>query len=87
MREKKEALAHIRSLQPDPSRFIQWGRGYVDWKFSQVAAYIGYAAARDYADTMRRWHDYQAKYQGCTLDRTYQDFLEAETSITNQPST
>lgn len=80
MTTAREALDHIRSLQPDPSKFIQWGRGYVDWKFSQVAAYLGYAKARDYAETMRRWHDYKEKYQGCPLDRTYQDFLTAEAS-------
>lgn len=82
-----DAIAHIRALQPDPAKFIRWGRGFVDWKFSQVAAYLGYHAARDYAERMRRWHDYRTKYQGCTLDKTFQDFLEAETSITHQPST
>jgi hypothetical protein len=73
-----KAAAQIRAMQPDSSRFIQQGRGYVDWKFSQVAAYLGFEGAQYYAEAMRRWHDYHSKYEGCTLDRTYQDFLCAE---------
>lgn len=78
MTTASEALATIRALQPDPTKFIRYGRGFVDWKFSQVAAYLGYTQAREYAEAMRRWHDYRSKYQGSTLDRTYQDFLTAE---------
>lgn len=88
MTTARQALDHIRAMQPDPSKFIRWGRGFVDWKFSQVAAYLGYAKAREYAEAMRRWHDYHSKYEGCPLDRTFQDFLCAEeTSFITQPST
>lgn len=73
------ALHHIRALTPDPTKFIRpTARGYVDWKFSQVAAYLGYPAARQYAEAMRRWHDYADKYRGCILDQTFTDFLTAE---------
>ncbi len=72
------ATAQIRAMRPDPSKFIQSRRGYVDWRFSQVAAYLGFEAAKEYAETMRRWHDYESKYQGqCILDMTFTDFLNA----------
>lgn len=75
MTTAQDAIEQIRAMQPDPSRFIQTQRGFVDWKFSQVAAYLGYERAREYAETVRRWHDYEGKYKGCLLDITYQDFL------------
>lgn len=75
-----DAIARIRSMQPDPGRFIRHGRGFVDWKFSQVCAYLGYEKGRAYAEAMRRWHDYRDRYEGCNLDKSFQDFLEAENS-------
>lgn len=79
MRPATEAAAQIRAMQPDPTKFIRVGRGYVDWKFSQVAAYLGFEGARAYAESMRGWHDYERKYKGCLLDSTYADFIQAET--------
>ena len=79
MTTAQEVLHHIRALTPDPTKYIRpTARGYVDWKFSQVAAYLGYQKAREYATAMRRWHDYDTKYRGCTLDHTFTDFLTAE---------
>lgn len=78
MTEKQIALERIRAMQPDPARFIQWGRGFVDWKFSQVCAYLGYEKGRAYAEAMRRWHDYHTKYRDCNLDKSFQDYLDAE---------
>lgn len=82
-----EAVAHIKSQTGDPNRFRIRQRGYVDWKFGELAEYLGYAAALDYARRMRRWYDYAQKYQGSLLDTTFEAFLEAETSLTQQPST
>lgn len=77
------ALDTIRAMQPDPAKFIQRGRGYVDWKFSEVCACIGYEKGRAYAEAMRRWHDYDKKYRDCPLDRTFQDFLEEEEKLSS----
>lgn len=67
-------IAHLQTLTPDPAKFIRQGRGYVDWKFSQVCAYIGYTAAVEYAQAMRRWASYERAYKGCLLDTTYATF-------------
>lgn len=80
-----EAIARIRAMQPDPRRFIQHGRGFVDWKFSQVCAYLGYEKGREYAESMRRWCDYPTRYEGCNLDKSFQDFLDAENSTQHVP--
>lgn len=45
---------------------------------SQAAAYLGFEAAEQYAESMRGWYDYEAKYKGCRLDETYQQFLDTE---------
>ena len=57
-------------------------RGYVDFKFGELAEYLGYRSALDYVTRMRTmWHDYEKKYQGqCLLDTTYTDFLNASNS-------
>ncbi|HRI61223.1 MAG TPA: hypothetical protein PK228_15895 [Saprospiraceae bacterium] len=75
-----QAVAHIKAQTGDPARFRVRKRGYVDWKFGEVAEYLGYTAARAYAETMCRWYDYKEKYQDSLLDKTYQDFLTAEAS-------
>jgi len=82
-----DAVAHIRAQVGDTTKFRTRHRGYIDWKFGELAEYLGYAAALDYARRMRIWYDYQQKYQGCLLDTTFEAFLEAEKSLTLQPST
>lgn len=72
-----EIVTLIRSLRPNPAAFIQQGRGFVDWEFAQVCAYLGYDEAERYASSMRRWYNFQRQYAGCTLDITYGEFLAA----------
>lgn len=79
-----EIVHAIQSLQPTPSAFIQQGRGFVDWDFSQVCAYIGFEAAERYALNMRRWYDYQRRYKGCNLDVTYSEYQQAIQLIKNE---
>lgn len=79
-----DPVAIITAFTPDPTKWRRVGRGYVDWKFGQVAEYLGYQAAVDYVNTMRRWHDFEAKYQDCTLNTTYTAFCEAQKEITCQ---
>lgn len=73
-----QAVAHIKAQTGDSSRFRTRQRGYVDWKFGELAEYLGYTAARDYAERMRRWYDFQSKYEGCLLETTFEAFLQAE---------
>ncbi len=72
-----DAVATIKSMQPDSSKFRVRRRGYVDWKFGELSAYLGYQVAVDYAESVRRWVDFD-KYQDCLLITTYSAFLEAE---------
>lgn len=67
----------IMSFQPDPSKFRQQGQGFVDWKFGQVAEYLGYAGAIEYVKTMRRWWDFELKYTDCLLNTSYEAFLKS----------
>jgi hypothetical protein len=70
----------IKAFTPDPTKFRQHGRGYVDWRFGQVAEYLGYEGAIEYVATMRRWHDFK-KFEDCTLNQTFIAFQEAEKEI------
>lgn len=76
-----EAVAKIKAMQPDSTKFCVRKCGFVDWKFGELAAYRGYAAAVDYVESVRRWRDF-SKYQDCLLIQTYNAFLEAEKSTT-----
>lgn len=78
-----DAVATIKSMQPDLAKFQVRRRGYVDWKFSELSAYLGYQGAVDYAESVRRWVDFD-KYKECLLITTYTAFLEAERQTTAQ---
>lgn len=76
-----DAVDTIKAFQPDRNAWQVRLRGYVDWKFSELARYRGYPAAREYAESMRRWVNFASKYQDCLLNTTYTAFLEAEKNI------
>lgn len=80
-----EAISHIKMQTGDAKKFQIRQRGYVDWKFGELAEYMGYSAALDYVTLMRsKWYDYETKYQGqCLLDTTYTDFLNAHSSASD----
>lgn len=67
----------LQTLAPNPAKFQRKGRGYVDWKFSEVCAYLGYQAALEYVATMQRWHDFDKKYTDCELNTTYLRYVDA----------
>lgn len=71
-------VATIKAFEPDASAWQSRVGGYVGWKFSELARYKGYAFARDYAERMRHWVDFERKHQGCLLNTTFSAFLEAE---------
>ena len=79
------AVAHIKACKPNSLKFIIRSRGTVDWKFGELAEYIGYEAARAEVEHKRRmWYDWEEKYSDCLLNTTYTAFLEAEQQL-NQP--
>lgn len=82
----EKALYYIKSQYGDTAKFKIRLRGFVDWKFGELSEYLGYEKAREYAESMRRWWDYGAKYQGCLLDTSYAAFLEAEKEFSQQQS-
>ncbi len=77
-----EAVAHIRAQTGDTSKFKTRQRGYVDWKFGEVAEYLGFTRAEQYAISVRNRFDFQANYSECLLETTYTAFLEAEKQLT-----
>lgn len=73
------AVAYIKAQIGDNSKFKVRNRGFVDWKFGELAEHKGYIEAVRFIESVRRWHDYDEKYKGeCLLDKTYTAFLEAE---------
>lgn len=84
MQEKAAAVAALQALQPNPDMFRRKGRGYVDWKFSEVCEYLGYPAALEYVHTMHRWYDFETKYRDCELQNTYLRYLEACAQVTTE---
>ena len=79
-----EAVKHIMGQTGDPTKFRRRQRGYVDWKFGELAEYLGFTGAEQYVLTVRRWYDYESKYKGaCLLDETYSAFAEAQKMTTN----
>lgn len=73
-----DPVAIIKAFQPDPTKFRRQGRGYIDWRFGQVAEYLGYEGALAYVESMKRWHDFERNYSQCLLHTSYQAFLEAQ---------
>lgn len=72
----EDAVQHILSQQGDRTKWRCRKRGYVDWKFGEVAEYMGYLDAVEYVRTMRRWYNYEEQYKGqCLLDTSYNQFI------------
>lgn len=71
-----EAVAYIKVQTGDPTRFKVRTRGYIDWKFGELAEYMGYADALRYTEAALRWVDGRAR--GSLLEATYFAFLEVE---------
>lgn len=76
-----EAVVHIKSQIGNPAKFKVRKRGYVDWKFGELCEYQGFARAREYIESVRRWHDFESKYTDCLLETTYEAFLKAESEF------
>lgn len=77
-----EAIQTLINAQPNPKNFIHRGRGYVDWKFSELCLYHGYQSAKEYVFTMRRWHNFETHYSNCLLETTYVAFQQALNTLT-----
>jgi hypothetical protein len=77
-----DPVDYIRACKADPSKWIERKRGFIDWKFSEVAEYLGYDDAHEYCQKMMRWYDYAKKYQGrCLLDVSYHQFLNHQSKL------
>jgi hypothetical protein len=72
-----ECITALQQLPPNPTKWLKKGRGYVDWKFSEVCQYLGYTATLEYVHSMHRWHDFEAKYKECELQTTYTRYTQA----------
>lgn len=70
-----DAVAYIQSQTGDNSKWRLLRNGFIDWKFGELAEFMGYTAARAYAESAIRWAD--GKARGSTLEETYLAFLEA----------
>ena len=77
MMSPKEAIAHIKAQQGDQDKWMLRARGYVDWKFGELAEFMGFEKARHYALAAMRWPDV-SRFEGCLLFETYKAFAEAE---------
>lgn len=79
---QKTEIDFIKNTKHNPDKFIQRGRGYVDWSFLEVCEYLGYAGALDYVGSMHRWYNYETKYAGkCLLDISHKNFIQHAQSI------
>jgi len=74
--ENSEAIAYIKAQKGSPEAFRFRPRGFVDWKFGEVAEYLGFEGAKSYVQAALRWHD-RKRFEGCLLFETYQSFLTA----------
>lgn len=72
-----QAVETIKNFTPDASKFLVRNRGFVDYKFSELARYRGYQAACVYAESVLLWHDIE-KYRDCLLITSYEAFRAAE---------
>jgi len=77
----QEAVLHIKAQLGNAEKFKVRRRGYVDWKFGELSEYLGFTRAREYIESVRRWHDFNAKYTDCLLETSYASFLKAESEI------
>lgn len=77
MIEEPNAVAVIKAMTPDSTKFLNRKRGFVDYKFSELARYKGYEAACTYAESVLRWHDAD-KFAEAILLTSYAAFKEAE---------
>lgn len=77
MTDSATAVATIKAYKPDRTAWQVRAGGYVGWNFGELARYLGYPAARQYAESVRLRVDY-AKYQDTLLNTTFSAFLEAE---------
>ncbi len=81
------AVILIRSMQPDVTKFCHRQRGFVDWKFGELAAYKGYCGALEYVQSVLHWVDFEKKYADCLLITTFRAFQEAERQTEQHAST
>jgi hypothetical protein len=71
------AVLHILAQRGDPAKFKQRRRGYVDWKFGELAEYLGYDSALSYVQSVQSWFDYADKFADSLLIITFAAFQEA----------
>lgn len=79
--DTQEFIQYLENLHPDASKFQVRKRGFVDWKFSELCHFKGFADAVQYAETMRRWVDFNQKYTDCLLNVSFEAYLEAVKKI------
>lgn len=75
MQDINQYITKVKNSKPNQQKFVTRKRGFVDYKFSELADYLGFDGAVDYAETVRRWFDF-ANYKNCMLEKTYQAFLD-----------
>jgi hypothetical protein len=75
--DELQAIQTILQAKPNPKNYITRGRGYVDWKFSELAIYQGYQAATEYVKSMRSWYNFNTHYSDCLLETSYCAFQQA----------
>lgn len=71
-----EAVSLIRAAKPDPTKFKIRARGFIDWKFGELAEFKGFAGAVMYAESAAGWVDKKAT--DSLLLKTYAAFRAAE---------
>lgn len=76
----EKAVHYIKSQCGNSSRFKIRARGFIDWKFGELAEYKGYTGATQYAEAVLAWHDFD-KYRDCLLVTSYTAFLEADQAL------
>lgn len=77
MMSPNAAIDHIKSQRGNQDKFKLRARGYVDWKFGELAEFLGFEKARHYAEAAMRWPD-AGRLESCLLFETYRAFAEAE---------
>lgn len=77
-----KAVETIKNFTADPSCFLVRTRGFLDYKFSELARYRGYEGACQYAESVLRWHDAD-KFSDTILVTSYAAFRAAERNLNN----
>lgn len=77
----EQAVSRIRAAKPDPTKFKIRHRGFIDWKFGELAEYKGFEAAVQYAEAAAAWANRSA--EGSLLLETYRAFREAEKEVSD----